>query len=74
MSAPKRCQECGRKLADAHFCPRCGEWFCCLACLARDNDRHLHANAISVSPRKPPGTDQRASALHTRNLSCASTS
>ncbi len=66
MSASRRCQECGRKLTDAHFCPRCGEWFCCLDCLADDNDRHRHANGTSVSPLKPPGADLRSPVLHIR--------
>ena len=34
MSTFRRCQECGRRLTDVLFCPRCGEWFCCTACLA----------------------------------------
>ena len=36
MSSLTHCQECGRRLTDVVFCPRCGEWFCCTACLAVD--------------------------------------
>ena len=52
MSTIRRCQECGRRLADVLFCPRCGEWFCCTTCLAADKARHLRSNPDQVVPLK----------------------
>ena len=40
MSAFSHCRECGRRLSDVLFCPRCGQWLCCSACLAQDAARH----------------------------------
>ena len=45
MPTASHCQECGRRLTDVLFCPRCGEWFCCTACLAEDKARHLRSRA-----------------------------
>jgi hypothetical protein len=57
MSGFKRCQGCGRRLTDVLFCTHCGGWFCCSACLAEDNVRHLRAKAESVSAPGPAGAD-----------------
>ena len=61
MSTFSHCQECGRRLTDVLFCPRCGAWFCCAACLAEDKARHLRSNAAQANPLKPAGAIARAS-------------
>ena len=65
MSGFRRCQGCGRRLTDVLFCTQCGGWFCCPACLAEDNVRHLRAKAASVSPARPSGADAGPSARQT---------
>jgi hypothetical protein len=57
MSTVKRCQERGRRLSDVLFCPQCGEWFCCIACLAEDKARHLRSNATGNGFLKPDGAN-----------------
>jgi hypothetical protein len=57
MPTVRRCQECGRRLGDVLFCPRCGEWFCCTACLAADNVRHLRSNLVRAVAMKSAGAD-----------------
>ena len=60
MPTSRRCHECGRRLTDVLFCPRCGEWFCCSACLAQDKAWHLRLNATRGGPSKPAGTNRSA--------------
>jgi hypothetical protein len=57
MPTVRRCQECGRRLGDVLFCPRCGDWFCCAKCLAADNVRHLRSNLVQVVAIKSAGPD-----------------
>jgi len=57
MSTLSHCRECGRRLSDVLFCPRCGAWFCSAACLAEDKARHVRAVAALVNPIKPAGAN-----------------
>jgi hypothetical protein len=57
MSTIRRCQECGRRLGDVLFCPRCGDWFCCDECLAADNVRHRRSDLAQVVALKSADAD-----------------
>jgi hypothetical protein len=57
MPTISRCHECGRRLGDVLFCPRCGDWFCCTNFLAADNVRHLRSNLVQVVAIKSARAD-----------------
>jgi hypothetical protein len=40
MSEFTHCRECGRRLRDAIFCPRCRQWLCSGACLDEHGFQH----------------------------------
>ena len=74
MSGFRRCDGCKRRLTNVLFCSQCGGWFCCPGCLARDNDRHLHAKTAPVSTASTSGGDAGRSERRTVMLSVVSTS
>jgi hypothetical protein len=51
MSSLSHCQQCGRRLRDAYFCPLCGQSQCCFACLDEHFIRHgiVAANRVGTA-------------------------
>ncbi len=45
MSYRTHCQQCGRRLRDAIFCPRCGQFLCSGLCLDEHVDKHVRITA-----------------------------
>ena len=54
MSLFSHCVECGRKLRNAFFCPRCGRPACSLNCMDHHAARHAVAAADRREPRNKP--------------------
>ncbi len=52
MSVFSHCQQCGRRLRDAIFCPGCGQCLCSFACLDGHIAQHGAPTATPVDPIK----------------------
>ena len=53
MSKRSHCQQCGRRLRDAIFCPRCGQFLCSGPCL---DEHEVAASAFDGDARGSVGT------------------
>jgi hypothetical protein len=53
MSYRSHCQQCGRRLRDAIFCPRCGQFLCSWRCLDEHEEKHLR---LAAGPQGPVET------------------
>ncbi len=53
MSVFSHCQQCGRRLRDAIFCPGCGQCLCSFACLDEHIARHGAPTATPIDPIQP---------------------
>lgn len=47
MSNRSHCQQCGQRLRDAIFCPRCGQFLCSGRCLDEHRSQHLRLTAAA---------------------------
>jgi hypothetical protein len=59
-SAGNDCQQCGRKLRDAIFCPLCGRLLCCWTCF--EQHASVHSSDLPASrpmPKAPKTTPSR---------------
>jgi hypothetical protein len=52
MSVFTHCHQCGRKLRDAVFCPRCGQCLCSFACLDEHVAQHGAPTETPADPIK----------------------
>ena len=54
MSAFSHCQQCGRRLRDAVFCPECSHSMCCCTCLDAHRAQHAVLTATKAVPNPSP--------------------
>jgi len=59
-SAGNECQQCGRKLRDAIFCPLCGQLLCCWKCFEQHaTDHSADSTAVRTAQVSPRATSTR---------------
>jgi hypothetical protein len=57
MSYRTHCQQCGKRLRDAIFCPRCGQFLCSGTCLDDHAEKHLRITATLQRPVETTALD-----------------
>jgi hypothetical protein len=57
MSDFNHCRQCGRRLRDVIFCPRCGECLCSGHCLNAHASGHRESMATAADRAESPADD-----------------